>query len=44
MRINVGKGAFENKVEFIKRKGMEVSEMNADDAVSAAIEFINANK
>lgn len=44
VRINVGKGAFENKVEFIKRKGMEVSEMNADDAVSAAIEFINANK
>ncbi len=44
VRINVGKGASENKVEFIKRKGYEMAEMSAEDAISAAISYINENK
>lgn len=44
LRINVGKGASERKVEFVKRKGLEMTELDADKAIEAAIEFINANK
>ncbi len=44
LRINVGKGASEGKVEFVMRKGLEMTELSKDDAVSKAIEFINANK
>ena len=44
VRINVGKGASEGKVEFIKRKGYEMTEMSAEEAISAAISYINENK
>ena len=44
LRINVGKGASEGKVEFVKRKGLEMTELSADDAIKEAIVFINSNK
>lgn len=44
LRINVGKGAADRKVEFVVRKGLEMTELGADEAIDAAIEFINKNK
>ncbi len=44
VRINVGKGAAEGKVEFILRKGLEATELSATDAIKAAVEYINENK
>ncbi len=44
LRINVGKGATERKVEFVKRNGLEMTELSADDAIKAAIDYINSNK
>ncbi|MBE7050151.1 MAG: proline--tRNA ligase [Ruminococcaceae bacterium] len=44
VRINVGKGASENKVEFIKRKGYEMTEMSSQEAIDAAISYINENR
>ena len=44
VRINVGKGASENKVEFIKRKGYEMTEMSSEEAIDAAISYINENR
>ncbi len=44
VRINVGKGASENKVEFIKRKGYEMTEMSSQEAIEAAISYINENR
>jgi len=44
LRINVGKGAAEGKVEFVKRKGLEMTELSAEDAIKTAIDYINSNK
>ena len=44
VRINVGKGAADRQVEFILRKGLELSEMSADEAIERAIAFIGENK
>lgn len=44
VRINVGKKAEDDEVEFIIRKSGEVSEMTADEAIEEAISFINENK
>lgn len=44
VRINVGKKAEDDKVEFVIRKSGEVSEMTADEAIEKAISFINENK
>ena len=42
--INVGTGAADRQVEFILRKGLEISEMSADEAIERAIAFIGENK
>ncbi len=42
LRINVGKGASDRKVEFVKRKGLEVTELSVDDAIKEAIDFIKS--
>ena len=44
LRINVGKGAADRKVEFVVRKDLEMTELGADEAIDAAIEFVNKNK
>lgn len=44
VRINIGKGASDNKVEFIKRKGYEMTEMSSEEAINAAISYINENR
>jgi len=44
VRINVGKGAAENKVEFIIRKGNQLTETTSEDALELAVKYINENK
>lgn len=44
LRINVGKGASEGKVEFIVRKGLSTEEMKAEDAIKKAVAYIEENR
>ena len=43
LRINVGKGADEGKVEFVVRKGLEMTEKEYKQAISDAVEYVKAN-
>ncbi len=44
VRINVGKGASDGKVEFIIRKGLSSEEMTAADAIEKTVRYIEENK
>ncbi len=44
LRINVGKGASEGKVEFIIRKGLVTEELNTEEAIKKAIAYIEENR
>lgn len=44
VRINVGKGAAEGKVEFVVRKTLEATELPTAEAIDEAIRYINENK
>ncbi len=44
VRINVGKNAGENKVEFVIRKGNQLTEATSEEAIELAVKYINENK
>lgn len=44
VRINVGKGASEDKVEFIIRKDLSLKELNSKDAIDEAVKYISNNQ
>lgn len=44
LRINVGKGASDGKVELVTRKDLSCVELSTADAISEAIKYITENK